>query len=121
MEFFNLTKAAIDGNYGGQNSMFFASGTKLDTRLRARIHLVNKQFASYMRTKVAKRRLRAGDESSSESEQSESSAESEGSDGYAPNEQLHETKKQMKNWVKRVCSRGPISNYRTDNAIDLSQ
>jgi GTPase SAR1 family protein len=120
MEFFNLTKAAIDGNYGGQNAMFFASGTKVDTRLRARIHLVNEQFASYMRTKAAKRRLRDGDESSSESEQSESSAESEESDGYAPDEQLQMTKKQMKNWVKKVC-RGPIFDYRTDNAIDLSQ
>ncbi|KAH9866334.1 hypothetical protein J1614_008901 [Plenodomus biglobosus] len=120
MEFFNLTKAAIDGNYGGQNSMFFASGTKMNTRLRARIHMVNEQFASYMRTKAAKRRLRDGDESSSELEQSESSAESEGSDGYTPNEQLQMTKKQMKNWVKKVC-RGTIFDNRTDNAIDLSQ
>lgn len=58
MDFFNLTKAAVDGSYGGRESPFFAAGPKTDTRLRARIHEVNEQFASQMRTQAAKRRMK---------------------------------------------------------------
>lgn len=102
MEFFNLTKAALDGNYGGRDSRFFAAGTRTDTRLRARIHMANEQFAAYMRTQAAKRQIRDGDETDSGSEQSESSGDSDDSDGDVSNEQLRLTKAEMMDWVKEV-------------------
>ncbi|KAJ4365360.1 hypothetical protein N0V95_000507 [Ascochyta clinopodiicola] len=99
MEFFNLTKAAIDGNYGGRDSVFFTGTANVDTRLRARIHLVNEQFAACMRTKAARRRLKNGVKEESETEQSQISEKSEAD---APKQQISVTKKQMINWVKKI-------------------
>tara|TARA_R110002003_G_scaffold107_8_gene9019 strand:+ start:1219 stop:2733 length:1515 start_codon:yes stop_codon:yes gene_type:complete len=120
MEFFNLTKAAVDGSYGGRDSVFFAAGTKTDTRLRARLHIVNEQFAAYMRTQAAKRRMWDENEADSRSEQSESSEASEDSDGAISNEQLRLTKEEMMDWVKKVCNFFVKDTY-ADVAIDLSQ
>jgi hypothetical protein len=120
MEFFNLTKAAVDGSYGGRDSVFFAAGTKTDTRLRARLHIVNEQFAAYMRTQAAKRRMWDENEADSRSEQSESSEASEDSDGAISNEQLRLTKEEMMDWVKKVCEFFVKDTY-ADVAIDLSQ
>lgn len=101
MEFYSLTKAAVDGSYGGRDSVFFAAGTNPETRLRARIHIMNEEFAAYMRTRAAKRRIRDGDEANSESEHFTSS-ESDQSVGCTSNEQLRVTKKQMIDWVEKV-------------------
>jgi GTP-binding protein EngB required for normal cell division len=120
MEFFNLTKAAVDGSYGGRDSVFFAAGTKTDTRLRAGIHMVNEQFAAYMRTEAAKRRMQNEYEADNRSGQSESSEGSEDCDETISNEQLRLTKKEMMEWVKKVCKFLVESQY-ADVAIDLSQ
>jgi GTP-binding protein EngB required for normal cell division len=106
MEFLNLTKAAVDGSYGGRYFDFFATRPKKNNRLRARIHMVNEEFATYMRVRAAKRRFLLDDdqkEASSGSEQSENSDRSENSDAGSSNEQLRVTKKQTMAWVKKVC------------------
>jgi GTPase SAR1 family protein len=120
MEFFNLTKAAVDGNYGGRESQFFAAQAKPDTRLRARIHHINEQFASHMRTRAAKRQIKDGVKVTGKPEQSESSEESDEVDGNGPDQQLHLTKKQMLNWVKEV---GRISKEAScaDTVLGLQQ
>jgi hypothetical protein len=102
MEFFNLTKAAVDGSYGGRDAVFFGARQKGDNRLRARIHLANEQFAAYMRTQAAKRRLVNENETNSVSDQSESSNESEISDEDESRGQLRVTKKHMMDWIKKV-------------------
>ncbi|KAF2844124.1 Dynamin family protein [Plenodomus tracheiphilus IPT5] len=104
MEFFNLTKAAVDGCYGGRDAVFFATGPKKNNRLRAQIHMANEEFATYMRAKAAKRRFLPDDqnEASSGSEQTETSDRSENSDESSSNEQLRATKKQTMAWVKKI-------------------
>jgi GTP-binding protein EngB required for normal cell division len=102
MEFFNLTKAAVDGNYGGRESRFFAARDIIDTRLRARIHEANEQFASHMRTRAAKRQITEGATMTDQPEKSQSSEESEGVHGNATDQQLHLTKTKMLDWVKEV-------------------
>ncbi|KAH3962145.1 hypothetical protein HBI25_218320 [Parastagonospora nodorum] len=104
MEFFNLTKAAVDGNYGGRDSVFFATEAKTNNRLRARIHIVNDEFAAYMRTKAAKRRFLSDDQSeaSSGSEESETSAKSKKSHASSSKNQIPVTKKQTMAWVKKI-------------------
>lgn len=114
MNFHNLTKAAVDGSYGGRDAIFFSSRTTVNNRLRARIHLANEDFAEYMRKHAAKRRLLDEDETtttlnhcensgvSKSSGEPEISGESETSNEDDMNEQLQVTKKQMTDWVKRV-------------------
>lgn len=108
MAFHNLTKAAVDGSYGGRDANFFSATRKADNRLRARIHIANEQFAECMRTQAAKRRQLDGRDTNTMLDHcenpsgSESSEESETSDEETTNEQLQVTKKRMIDWVKRV-------------------
>ena len=46
MEFYSLVSAALEGNYYEKNGDFFNNPT---TRLRAEVHRLNGDFASYMR------------------------------------------------------------------------
>ena len=102
MEFFSLTRAAIDGSYGGRDAVFFSAKKKVNNRLRASIHLVNENFAAYMRMNAAKRRVVDANRTSTESDPSGSSNESDTSDEEASNVQLRVTKEQMMEWVKKV-------------------
>jgi GTP-binding protein EngB required for normal cell division len=120
MEFFNLTKAALDGNYGGKDSVFFAAGTKTETRLRARIHIANERFAAYMRTQAAKRRMLTQSKKQDGSHGSESSEASENSNDSVSNEQLQLTRKEMMDWVKHVCKYSMLGGF-ADPETDLSQ
>ncbi|KAF3030362.1 hypothetical protein E8E12_000190 [Didymella heteroderae] len=102
MEFFSLTKAAIDGSYGGRDAVFFGARKKVNNRLRASIHLANENFAAYMRTNAAKRRVVDASASSSESDRSESSNESDASEEESAAGQLRVTQEQMMEWVKKI-------------------
>lgn len=107
MEFYNITKAAIDGNYDGRDSVFFATTTKSDARLRAKIHMENERFATYMRVHSAKRQIRAEKNASGEASGTglglfTGSERSEESD-FSPGEgQLRLTRIQMIKWVESV-------------------
>jgi GTPase SAR1 family protein len=111
MEFFSLTKAAIDGSYGGRDAVFFSAKKKVNNRLRASIHLVNENFAAYMRMNAAKRRVVDANRTSTESDPSGSSNESDTSDEEASNVQLRVTKEQMMEWVKKVSGFFQLQSY----------
>ncbi|KAL5401303.1 hypothetical protein PMIN03_011629 [Paraphaeosphaeria minitans] len=102
MEFFSLTKAAIDGSYGGRDAIFFGAKKKVENRLRASIHLANEGFAACMEMNAAKRRVVDANGTGSESEQSESSNEPDAFEEEASNGQMLVTKGQMMEWVKRI-------------------
>jgi GTP-binding protein EngB required for normal cell division len=104
MEFFNLAKAAIDGGYGGRDSVFFGAKENGNNRLRASIHLANEEFATYMRTHAAKRRLVDANRTGSVSDQSEISNESAVSDADDLDEQILVTNEQMLEWVEEVSN-----------------
>jgi hypothetical protein len=49
MEFYNITGAALNGTYDGRDANLFASKPWNVARLRARVHMENESFASYMK------------------------------------------------------------------------
>ncbi|KAF3006090.1 hypothetical protein E8E13_011116 [Curvularia kusanoi] len=102
MEFFSLTKAAMDGSYGGRDAIFFDTMKQKDNRLRAKIHLANEQFAACMRTQAARRRLVDDVETESVSDRSESSSESGLSEEGDASGQLRLSKRQMMDWVRKI-------------------
>jgi hypothetical protein len=103
MEFHNIVKAAIDGNYDDRDREFF---NKAGTRLRARVHIENENFSTCMRTKSAKRKIceNIGDitENSAQSADSDGIQDSIVSEGEDGEGQLRLTRKEMIGWVKEV-------------------
>jgi GTP-binding protein EngB required for normal cell division len=103
MEFHNIVKAAINGNYDGRDLDYF---NKADTRLRARVHIENENFATYMRTKSMKRKI--CDEIENDKEDSGQGSDSDGTqDSIVPvgedgDGQLRLTRREMIGWVKQV-------------------
>lgn len=107
MDIYNVTKAALDGDYGGRDSVFFQSGANSVARLRAKVHEENESFAAYMREKSAKRIIAKSDESDAaipaipagptdpDDTCSSSSPEAD--------EELLVTRKEMLRWIKTVC------------------
>lgn len=73
MDFYNISKAALDGSYFGRDSRFFETlEVKTSNRLRAIIHMENISFANYMQDHSEKRKVKVvigfddGDEESTE-------------------------------------------------------
>lgn len=103
MDFYNLAKAAVDGNYDGRDAVFFnAKQESAVRRLRAKIHMANERFATEMRTNAAKRKLcgkKVESDPASEPEDQDDTTESDASINYRP---LHLPKKGMIKWVKIV-------------------
>ncbi|KAJ4985014.1 Interferon-induced GTP-binding protein Mx2 [Stagonosporopsis vannaccii] len=97
-----LHLTVVDGSYGGRDAVFFGAKKKVNNRLRASIHLANENFAAYMRTNAAQRRVVDARATSSESDRSESSHESETSDEEGATGQLRVTQEQMMEWVKKI-------------------
>lgn len=105
MDVYNLTKAALDGNYGGRDSAFFLLETDSVARIRAKIHMENESFAACMKEKGAKRRIghiHAPEEEGSE--QSTDLDESQRSDYSTGEGQLQVTEKEMLKWVETVST-----------------
>ncbi|KAF2096191.1 dynamin GTPase [Rhizodiscina lignyota] len=88
MEFYSISKAALDGNYYGRESPFFeALDMKDSNRLRAIVHMENMSFADYMQDHSEKRKAKKQDDRQKKKQD---------------NEQLCLTPKQMRQWVKTV-------------------
>jgi hypothetical protein len=112
MDFYTLTKDALDGNYHGRDASFFPAAPELGTRLRARIHMENERFANRMRIHAAKRKIRTKEPAEEESEDStspepaeedsEQSTSSELSRGSNDRDQICLNKKAMIKWVQQV-------------------
>jgi GTPase SAR1 family protein len=104
MDFYSLAEAALDGNYHETSFGFFDGSdvSHTSTRLRAEVHKLNGEFATYMREKGQKRKvserqnseLESGSDSGSNSE-SDLASESE-------MEQLLVSKVEFDAWVKKV-------------------
>lgn len=55
MSFYELSRAALDGNYNGSDSQFFSDDH--ECRLRARLQAMNNEFAQYMRVHGQRRKI----------------------------------------------------------------
>ncbi|KAK3064131.1 hypothetical protein LTS18_009857 [Coniosporium uncinatum] len=94
MDFYNITRSALDGNYLGVDRDFFESeDLGSSTRLRARIHNRDRELAGYM-PKHAKARI----------VQDFILAKPESGDEDNDDDQNVFAKKQMIDWVMTVCS-----------------
>ncbi|KAH7344294.1 Dynamin family protein [Pyrenochaeta sp. MPI-SDFR-AT-0127] len=86
MNFYNLTKAAVDGNYDGRDATFFSAGMASEVqRLRAKIHMGNERFAGKMRLHAAKRKVPVAESTES-----------------IEKAQLQVTNKHMMKWVEKI-------------------
>jgi hypothetical protein len=99
MEFYNLTKSALDGTYHETDSVFFRDylENESSTRLRARIHKHNGRFAAYMRQHAGKRRVTDKQDSGMNE-----SNDSNNPDEVARNQQLSVTRKELMEWIEKV-------------------
>lgn len=89
MDFYNLVRSALEGNYDGEHRSFFASPISEDSaRLRALVHQGNGDFAAYMRDHAQKRKLSRGRD------------RFDGGNGLI--DQLLVTKAEFDGWVKQV-------------------
>lgn len=125
MDFYALTKAAVDGNYESQNTGFFNAASRPDFRLRAKVHIENERFATSMRVHASKRKICGEDEApgadeasgeeteqltsmdgsdqlTSTDESGESSTTENTQDSEAMKGQIRLSKKKMITWVERV-------------------
>jgi GTPase SAR1 family protein len=92
MDFYTLTKDAVDGNYLRRDASFFPAAPEIGTRLRAQGHLENERFANRMRIYAAKRKIRTKKEPAEE--ESEQSTSSDASRGSNDGDQILLTKRQ---------------------------
>jgi len=96
MGFYNLTRSALDGNYFGADGDFFENeDLETSTRLRARIHSCNSDFADYMRENAKARVIRSTNQGIANESES-------GVEGYDDDQKIL-TKEQMTDWVMKVC------------------
>ncbi|MCJ1232038.1 hypothetical protein MMC12_008719, partial [Toensbergia leucococca] len=99
MEFYNLTKSALDGTYHETDSVFFRNDRAdgYSTRLRAQTHKHNARFATDMRQYAQKRRvIDSQDRGSDETDESDDLHE------ITKEKQLLVTRKELMEWVKKV-------------------
>jgi hypothetical protein len=94
MEFHSLARAALDGNYYERDGSFFDDPVTQATRLRAEVHRLNRDFATYMCKDGQKWKLCNRDPS-------ELSIESE-SESDQGNCQVLVNDQELNSWVKRV-------------------
>jgi hypothetical protein len=100
MDFYTLTKDAVDGNYYGRDAGFFPAALELGTRLRAQVHMENERFANRMRIHTAKRKIRTKKRPAED--ESEQSTSSESSRGLNDGDQIRLNQKAMIKWVEQV-------------------